>query len=426
MKISISGGRVIDPASRRDEVVDVFIDGDRIVGLGRPPAGFKPVRVIAAAGAIVCPGFTEIGARLREPGAEHKATIASELEAAAAGGFTTVCCTPDTDPVIDTPAVVELIHQRARGVRGARVRCIGALTSGLGGSILAEMHALKDIGCVGVGNAGHVIRDTGVLKNALAYAATLGLTVFLEPEDPWLAAQGCMHEGAVSTRLGLPGIPSSAELIGLNRALVLIEETAARAHFRTLSCGRSVRYLNDARKAGLAVSADVGIAHLSLCDEDIARFDAHFHVRPPLRSRRDRARLLRGVNDGHIEILSAHHEPHDADAKAGPFGATAPGISGLDTFLPLLLALVVNGDLDLMRAIEAASVRPAQVIGQAADGINAGAIADICVFDPNRSWQLDAESMHSRGKNTPFLGRELRGRVLATLVGGRVVHEIKA
>ena len=426
MKISISGGRVIDPASRRDEVVDVFIDGDRIVGLGRPPDGFKPARVIAAAGAIVCPGFTEIGARLREPGAEHKATIASELEAAAAGGFTTVCCTPDTDPVIDTPAVVELIHQRARGVRGARVRCIGALTSGLGGSILAEMHALKDIGCVGVGNAGHVIRDTGVLKNALAYAATLGLTVFLEPEDPWLAAQGCMHEGAVSTRLGLPGIPSSAELIGLNRALVLIEETAARAHFRTLSCGRSVRYLNDARKAGLAVSADVGIAHLSLCDEDIARFDSHFHVRPPLRSRRDRARLLRGINDGHIEILSAHHEPHDADAKAGPFGATAPGISGLDTFLPLLLALVVNEDLDLMRAIEAASVLPAQVIGQAAGGINAGAIADICVFDPNRSWQLDAESMHSRGKNTPFLGRELRGRVLATLVGGRVVHEIKA
>jgi dihydroorotase len=425
MKIAITGGRVLDPVSKRDEVVDVFIDGDTIVALGRTPAGFKPARVIDARGAIVCPGFTEVGARLREPGAEHKATIASELEAAAAGGFTTVCCMPDTNPVIDTPAVVELVNQRARDVRGARVRCIGALTQDLGGSVLAEMAALKEIGCVGVANAGHAIRDSNVLKNALAYAATLDLTVFLDAEDPWLAAQGCMNEGAVSTRLGLAGIPAAAELIGLGRDLVLLEDSGARAHFRTLTCGRSIKYVNNARKAGLDVSASVGIAHLTLSDDDIARFDGHFHVRPPLRTRRDRTRLIRGLAEGHVDVLSTHHEPHDADAKAGPFGATAAGISGLDSFLPLMLSLVEAGTLDLMRAIDAAAVQPARVIGNAPARLAAGAVADICIFNPTETWQLTADTMLSRGKNTPLLGRSLRGRVLTTLVGGRIVFERK-
>ena len=425
MKISIAGGRVIDPVTRRDEVLDVFIDGDTIVALGRTPAGFKPARVIDARGAIVCPGFTEVGARLREPGAEHKATIASELEAAAASGFTTVCCMPDTNPVIDTPAVVELVNQRARGVRGARVRCIGALTQDLGGSVLAEMAALKEIGCVGVANAGHAIRDSNVLKNALAYAETLDLTVFLDAEDPWLAAQGCMNEGAVSTRLGLAGIPAAAELIGLGRDLVLLEDSGARAHFRTLTCGRSIKYVNNARKAGLDVSASVGIAHLTLSDEDIARFDGHFHVRPPLRTRRDRTRLVRGLAEGQLEVLSTHHEPHDADAKAGPFGATAAGISGLDSFLPLMLSLVDAGTLGLMRAIDAAAVQPARVIGNPPASLAAGEVADICIFSPGETWQLTSDTMLSRGKNTPLLGRTLRGRVLATLVGGRLVFERK-
>ena len=426
MKITISGGRVIDPVSQRDEVLDVFIDGDTIIGLGRTPSGFKPARVIDAKGAVVCPGFTEVGARLREPGAEHKATIASELEAAAANGFTTVCCMPDTNPVIDTPAVVELVNQRARGVRGARVRCIGALTQDLGGNVLAEMAALKAIGCVGVANAGHALRDSNVLKNALAYAATLDLTVFLDAEDPWLSAQGCMHEGAVSTRLGLPGIPAAAELIGLGRDLVLLEDSGARAHFRTLTCGRSIKYINNARKTGLDVSASVGIAHLTLSDEDIARFDGHFHVRPPLRTRRDRRGLMRGLADGHVEVLTSHHEPHDADAKAGPFGATAAGISGFDSFLPSLLSLVEAGSLDLMRAIDAAAVQPARVIGNEPASIAVDALADICIFDPKETWQLSADTMLSRGKNTPLLGRSMRGRVLVTLVGGRIVFERKA
>ena len=425
MKLKISQGRVVDPANDRDEITDLFIDGDTIVGIGRVPSGFKAARDLDARDLIVCPGFTEIGAQLREPGEEHKATIASELTTAAAGGFTTVCCMPDTSPVIDTPAVVELINQRAKGVRGARVRCIGALTQALEGQILAEMHALKDIGCVGVSNAGQAIRDTNVLRHALAYASTLDLTVFLNSEDPWLGSQGTMHEGAVSTRLGVPGISAAAELIGLGRDLLLVEEAGARAHFRTLSSARSIKYLTDAAKSGLDVTADVGIAHLFLCDEDVGRYDPQCHVRPPFRTRRDRTRLRKSLADAHINALSAHHQPHDNDAKAAPFSATEPGISGLDTFLPLLLALVEEGALDLKRAIATASLEPARILGLDSGALGIGDTADICIFDPAMEWCVSAASMLSQGKNTPFLGQTLTGKATATLVGGRIVYEAK-
>lgn len=426
MKIRIRNGRVVDPASGLDATADVYVDGEVVAALGRRPRGFTASRDIDAGGSIVCPGFIELGARLREPGAEHKATIASELAAAASGGFTTVCCTPDTTPVVDTPAVVELINQRARGVRGARVRCIGALTQGLGGAILAEMHALKTIGCVGVSNAGFAVRDTSVLKNALAYAATLGLTVFLDAEDPWLGAGGVMHEGATSTRAGLAGIPGAAELIGLARDLVLVGEAGVRAHFRTLSTAQAASYLRDARKAGLAVSADVGIAHLHLTDRDIANYDSTCHVRPPLRSTRDRDGLRRALARGRIDALSAHHEPHDADAKAAPFAASAPGISGFDTFLPLVLDLVRSGVIELAGALAAASVAPARILGLPGNGLAPGAVADICIFDPEHRWLVDHSTLRSQGHNTPFFGHELRGRVTHTLVGGRIVHDLDA
>lgn len=426
MKLKISQGLIVDPANDLEEVTDLFIDGDKIASLNHAPPGFEVTREIDAQGLVVCPGFIEIGAQLREPGDEHKATIASELAAAAASGFTTVCCMPDTSPVVDTPAVVELINQRAKGVPGARVRCIGALTKALEGQILAEMHALKDIGCVGVTNARRFVRDTNVLRHALAYASTLNLTVFLNSEDPWLGSEGIIHEGTVSTRLGLPGIPAAAELIGLGRDLLLVEETEARAHFRTLSCARSVKYLNDARRSGLKVTSDVGIAHLFLSDEDIGRYNTQCHVRPPLRSSRDRARLRKGLATSQIQALSAHHEPQDRDAKAAPFSATEPGISGLDTFLPLLLALVNEGTMDLKRAIAAVTIEPAKILDLDVGAIGVGDIADICIFDPNKNWLLTEATMLSQGKNTPFLDRTLRGKVCTTLVSGRIVHEATA
>lgn len=424
MKFRIRGGRLVDPANAIDTVTDVYVDGDRVVAIGRKPARFGAARELDASGCIVCPGFVDIAARLREPGYEHKASIAGELVAAAAGGFTTVCCTPDTAPVVDNPAVVELIHQRARGVRGARVRCIGALTQGLGGEVLAEMQALKDIGCVAVGNAGRPIHDTNVLRNALAYASTVGLPVLLDAEDPWLGARGVMHEGATSTRLGLAGIPAAAELIGLARELVLLGETGARAHFRTLSCAQSVSYVRDARKRGLAVSADVGIAHLHLVDEDVANHDANYHVRPPLRSTRDRDGLRRALARRHVDALTAHHEPHDADAKAVPFGASAAGLSGFDTFLPLALELVTAGTCDLAALIEACAVAPARILGLPAGALGVDAVADLCVIDPAHEWTVSAAGLRSQGRNTPFVGRALRGRVTHTLVGGRLVHAL--
>jgi dihydroorotase len=423
MKLRIKGGRVIDPLSGFDQIADVWVDGDRIVAVGRRPPRFVASREINASEHVVCPGFVELGAHLREPGAEHKATIAQELAAAAAGGFTTVCATPDTTPVADTPAVIEHIMQRARTVRGARVRCIGALTQNLAGEVLAEMQALKAIGCIAVANTGRVIRDSSVLKNALAYAATLDLLVFLEAEDAWLGAQGVMHEGVASTRAGLAGVPAAAELIGLARDLILVEQTGVRAHFRTLSSAKSVVHLRNARRTGLRVSADVGIAHLHLCDDDIANYDARGHVRPPLRSARDRKSLAKALAEGRIDALSSHHQPHDADAKAAPFAASQPGISGLDTFLPLMLTLVEGGVLDLSRAIAAAAVEPARILGLEAGRVAAGALADLCIFDPALSWQVNAQTMLSAGKNTPFDGRTMRGRVTQTIVGGRVVFD---
>ena len=422
MKLRLKGGRIVDPANGVDRVDDVWIEGQRIAAIGRRPRGFKAAREIDVRNHVVCPGFIELAAHLREPGDEHKATIASELAAAAAGGFTTVCCTPDTDPVVDTPAVVELIHQRAHRVKGARVRCIGALTRGLGGEVLAEMQALKTIGCVAVSNGGRAITDTNVLKNALAYATTLDMTVILQCEDPWLGRSGVMHEGATSTAVGLAGIPVAAELIGLARDLLLVAETGARAHFHTLSAAASVTYLADAKRRKLPVSADVGMAHLHLYDEVVTNHEAVHHVRPPLRARRDCEGLRRALGRRRIEAVSAHHEPHDADAKAAPFAASEAGMSGLDTYLPLLLDLVRGGVLDLGAAIEAAAVRPARILGVDGGSLAPGAIADVCVFDPDRRWTVTTDALYSMGRNTPFLGAEMLGRATHTLVAGRLVH----
>ncbi len=425
MNIRIRNGRVIDPAQDLDAVSDLWVEDGTVAGVGRKPRGFKAAREINAKGLVVCPGLIEISAHLREPGAEHKATIASELAAAASGGFTAVCATPDTDPVVDTPAVVELIHQRARGVRGARVHCIGALTRELEGEILAEMQALKDIGCVAVSNANNPVRDTSVLKSALAYASTLNLTVVLQPADPWLSAKGVMHEGAQSTRLGLPGIPAAAELIGLTRDLMLIAATGVKAHFHTLSTGAAVPYITSARADGLAVTADVGLAHLCLTDSAVSNYSGAANVQPPLRSQRDRQQLVAALKRGDIDALSAHHQPQDADAKAAPFAAAAPGISGFDTFIPLLLDVVRRGRVPLSRALAACTQAPAAALGLQGGTLVKGERADICIFDPSHEWILNAATAFSCGLNTPFFGHTLHGRVTHTLVGGRVVYELE-
>lgn len=421
-RIRIQGGRVIDPANHVDAVTDVFIDGSRIAAVGRAPKGFSADRAIDARGLIVCPGLVDLSARLREPGYTHKATIASELRAAAASGVTTLCCPPDTRPIIDTAAVLELIHQRATATGLARVVCLGALTKELKGEMLAGMHGLKCAGCVGVSNALVPVGNTEVMRRALEYAATCGMTVFLHPEDPWLAGQGHVHEGAVSTRLGLPAIPETAETVALARDLLLVEQTGARTHFCRLSCARSVAMIAEARKRGLPVSADVATHQLFLTDADLGQFDSLCHVLPPLRDRADRDALRKGLAKGVIAAVCSDHQPHDADAKRAPFDATEAGISALETWLPLTLRLVEEGVVDLPGAIAAVTVNAAEILAIDAGTLNAGASADLCLFDPDERWRLEEARMVSAGRNTPFLGQTFKGRVRYTFYAGRMVY----
>ncbi|MGH8508793.1 MAG: dihydroorotase [Gammaproteobacteria bacterium] len=421
MRLRITGGRILDPAQNLDRIGNLYVAAGRIVAIGDPPEGFSVEREIDARGLIVCPGLVDLSARLREPGEEHKATIATETRAAAMAGITTLCCPPDTDPVIDTPAVAELIHQRADQSGRARVVCLGALTRGLKGEQLAEMRALKGIGCAGVSNALSPIANTEVLRRAMEYAATCDLTLFLHPEDPWLS-QGVMHEGPISTRLGLPAVPETAETIALSRDLLLLEQTGARAHFCRLSARRSVEIIKAARDRGLQISADVSAHHLHLIDVDVGNYDSACHVRPPLRSPRDRDGLREGLKSRVIGVICSDHQPHDRDAKDAPFEATEPGISALQSLLPLTLALVEDQVLTLSLALAAITWQPARILGIEAGTLRVGAGADICIFDPEAHWTLTEENMASAGRNTPFKGWDLKGKVMHTLFGGKLVY----
>lgn len=423
MRIAIRGGRFVDPANGIDAVTDLFIAEQRVAYLSRAPDGFHPDREIDARGLVVCPGLIDLCARLREPGQEHKATIASETRAAAAGGITTLVCPPDTDPVVDETAVVELIRRRAKAAGFARVLIVGALTRGLAGEQLAEMAALKEAGCVGVGNAAKPIINTLVLRRSLEYAATYGLTVFLTPGDPWLSAGGCAHEGRVATRLGLSGVPVAAETTIVARDLALLAEIDVRAHFCHLSSARAVEMIAQAQAQGLPVTADVSAHHLHLTELDLGRFDSLAHVLPPLRSQHDRDGLRAGLASGVIAAICSDHQPHEVDAKEAPFSDTEPGISGLETLLALGLRLVEDGILPLTDAIERLTAGPARILRLETGHLGVGAVADVCLFNPHHVWSLEPHIITSRGHNSPFLGWEFRGRVTHTLLAGRLVYE---
>lgn len=419
----IRGARVIDPASGLDSVTDVFIDKAGIVGVGQAPAGFATDNVLEAAGLWLIPGAIDAWARLREPGQEHKATVASEARAATASGITTVCVPPDTDPVIDTPAVVRLIKRRAQLAGGARIMSIGALTQGLQGKRLAEMVDLKEAGCVAVTNALRPIENLAILRRALEYAATFGILVIVQPQDPSLAARGCAHEGAVASRLGLPGIPVAAETAAMAQVLALVEEIGARVHFANLSSASAVRLLERAIDDGLPVSGGVSAHQLFLSEMDTDAFDPNTHLIPPLRTLRDRDALREGVARGVISVIHSDHQPHEGDAKAAPFPEAEPGISSLETLLPLTLRLVDAGVLPLHDALQRVTSGPAQLLGLAAGGIAPGLRADLCLFDPEAAWTLDADTMLSRGRNTPFHGWDFTGQVTHTWVAGRLVFQ---
>jgi dihydroorotase len=425
MSISIVNGRLIDPAHGIDDLLDLHIDGEVVVAVGDAPAEFAADEVIDARGQVVCPGLVDLAASLREPGYEHKATLASEAAAAARGGITTLLCTPDTNPVIDNSAVVELIHRMARKLGQARILATGALTRGLKGEQLSEMAALKQVGCVAVSNAHYPLASTLVERRALEYATTFGLTVFLRSEDRHLRAGGCVHEGTVSARLGLPCIPSAAESVAVARDLALAEHTRAKVHFRNLSTQTAARMIREAQAAGLAVTADVAAHQLHLTEMDVDGFDARCHVSPPFRTLGDRDALRRAVAEGTIAAICSDHQPHEPDAKQRPYPETEPGISGLETLLGLTLRLVEEKVMDLPTALARVTNGPADILGLPYGRLGVGSPADVCVFDPEGRWTLDTSTMLSEGRNTPFDGWDFPGPVSHTVFNGRVVYRAR-
>ena len=419
MNLLLKGGRVIDPASGRDAVGDVAIADGRIVAA---LAG-KPERVIDAQGLVVAPGLIDLAARLREPGYEYKATLESEMDAAVAGGVTSLACPPDTDPPLDEPGLVDMLRRRALALNRARVYPVGALTVKLEGRQLTEMAELAEAGCVAFSQADAAIADTQVLWRALQYAATFGFPVWLRAEDLWLAQGGVAHDGEVATRLGLAGIPAFAETVALATLLELVRATGARVHVCRISSAAGVAMLRRARHDGLPLTCDVGVHHVHLSDRDLGYFDAQCRLEPPLRSPRDRDALGAGLADGTIDCIVSDHTPVDEDGKHLPFAEAEPGATGLELLLPLALKWGAQAKLTLAQTLARVTSAPARILGVDAGRIAPGAPADLVLFDPQARYRVSAQALKSQGKNTPFLGLELAGRVRATLVAGRVVYE---
>ena len=433
MKILIKNGRLVDAASGLDRVGDLAIAAGRIVALGDVPADFDAQRVIDATGLVVAPGLVDLCARLREPGHEHEGMLESELAAAAAGGVTSLVCPPDTDPALDEPGLVEMLKFRARKLSMCRLFPLGALTRGLKGEQLTEMAELTEAGCVGFSQAEVPIRNTQFLQRALQYAATYDYTVWLHPMDPWLSG-GVAASGAVATRLGLSGLPVTAETIALHTIFELMRATGARVHLCRLSSSAGVALLRAAKQEGLPVTADVSINSLCLTDVDIGYFNTAMRLTPPLRQGRDRDALRAALADGTIDALVSDHMPVSADEKNVPFAEATPGATGLELLLSVALKWAEDERLPLARALAVVSSEPVRVLGNALGSLSAsagrlveGGVADLCLFDPATRWAVRPDQLVSQGTHTPFAfdtsGFELPGRVKTTIVAGTLAYE---
>ncbi len=423
MTIEIQRGRLVDPANGVDRVTPLYVAAGKIASVGEAPAGWHAKRVIDAHGLVVAPGLVDLSVRLREPGFEYKATLESEIDAAVAGGVTSLACPPDTDPPLDEPGLVEMLKARAEARSAAHVYPIGALTVRLQGAALTEMCELAEAGCVAFSQADVALVDTQVLHRAMQYAATFGFCLWLRPQDAHLAKGGVAHDGEVATRLGLPGVPAAAETIAITTILALARDTGVRVHLCRLSTAEGVALVRAAKQERLPVTCDVAIHHLHLCDVDIGWFDPHAHLIPPLRSTRDRAALRAALADGTIDVICSDHSPVDDDGKQVPFAESEPGATGLELLLPLTLKWAAEEKVSLPSALAKITSVPAKLLAADAGQLAVGSAADICVFDPEAFWRVERAALKSQGKNTPFLNLEVPGRVRWTLVAGQVVYE---
>lgn len=429
MKILIKNGRVIDPARNFDELCDIALAAGRVIGVGNVPKDFSPNRTIDARGCIVAPGLVDLAVRLREPGHEHEGMLESEMAAAVAGGVTSLVCPPDTDPVLDEPGLVDMLKFRAEKLHQARVFPLGALTRGLAGEVLTEMAELTESGCVGFSQAEVPLQNTQVLQRALQYAATYGYAVWLRPQEYHLG-KGVAASGPLATRLGLSGISVAAETIALHVIFELMRTTGARVHLCRISSAKGVELVRAAKAEGLKVTCDVSINSLHLTDVDIGYFDSRMRLSPPLRQQRDRDALRDALADGTIDALVSDHTPVDEDAKTLPFAEAEPGATGLELLLGLALKWGQESGVGLPRALAVLTSEPARVLGAALGTLQAsagqlvdGGVADVCIFDPQDAWVVAPEALRSQGRNTPFAGHELPGRVRCTIVGGTIAYE---
>ena len=418
MNTAIINGRIIDPDARLDRTGGVYVANGRIAAVGEAPAGFQAEQTIDARGLIVMPGMVDLCARLGEPGAEGSLKV--EMRAALAGGVTGVVCPPDTDPPLDEPGLVRMLRQRSRESAGARTYPLGALTVGLEGEALAEIQTLAETGCVAFMQTRSLPHDNSVLMQAMRYARTFDLPLWLRPVEDTLAGNGVAAAGPVAGRLGLPAIPVVAETVALHTIFELQAATGARIHLCRLSSAQGIELVRQAKRSGLPVSCDVSSHHVHLIDVDIGYFDANFRLDPPLRGERDRDAIVAGLADGTINAICSDHAPIGIDDKLLPFGEATPGASGLETLLPLVLKWAAAAKVDLVDALAKVTAGSARILGEDTGTLKLGAKADIAVFDPRANWIVGPDTLRSGGKSSPFNGYELEGQVRYTLVGGEL------
>ena len=422
MAIHIAGGHVIDPG-RFNGMADVLIDEGRIVAVGPHLKPSPGATKIDARGRLVLPGFVDLHVHFREPGFEYKESIQSGAAAAVAGGFTSVCCMPNTNPVNDNQAITEFMLDRARAAGLANVFPIGAITKGSEGKELAEIGDLRRAGCVAISDDGKPVMNSLVMRRAMEYALAFDVPVVDHCEDLHLAEGGCMNEGAISTELGLPGMPAAAEDVMVARNVALAELTGARLHLAHISTEGSVRMVREAKSRGLKVTAEACPHHFTITEETVRGYNTYAKMNPPLRTWKDVQAIKDGLRDGTIDVIATDHAPHASQEKQLGFTEAPFGIVGLETALSLTFALIDEGVLSLESAVDKLSTAPAKVFGLAKGTLAVGADADVAIVDQQEQWEVDPAKFRSKSRNTPFAGWKVKGRVTTTIVGGRVVFE---
>ena len=421
--VLLRGGRIVDPSQSLDEVGDVLLRDGTIIGHGRNQGAPTDADVIECEGMTIAPGFIDVHCHLREPGREDVETIASGARAAAAGGFTAVCAMPNTDPVTDNQAAVGFVLRQGQRAAAARVYPIGAISLGQKGEALAEFGEMVGAGAVAVSDDGKPVVSAQLMRTALEYARTFGIPVADHCEEPTLAKGGAMNEGLVSARLGLKGIPTEAEEIMAIRDILLARRTGGHVHLCHMSTKGSVELIRWGKERGILVTAEACPHHLSLTDEMVEGYDTNAKMNPPLRSAEDVRAVQEAVRDGTIDVIATDHAPHHYDEKEREFADAPNGIVGLETALAVNITwLVAVRIIDLATLVERMSCAPARIFHLPGGTLRKGGIADVTVFDPEAKWTVDPRSFKSKGRNSPYAGKELTGRVHATIVGGRVIH----